>query len=71
MNKKIVKYIVLAAACLAVAVNFAGAVGVLKTVLSAFKTLLIGVFFALALKGAVDFSKRRYTKTKNMRAFLQ
>lgn len=64
MSKKIVKYIVLAAACLAVAVNFAGAVGVLKTVLSAFKTLLIGVFFALALKGAVDFFQKKIYKNK-------
>lgn len=64
MSKKIVKYIVLAAAGLAVAVNFAGAVGVLKTVLSAFKTLLIGVFFALALKGAVDFFQKKIYKNK-------
>lgn len=64
MSKKIVKYIVLAAACLAVAVNFDGATNLLKTVLSAFKTLLIGIFFALALRGAVDFFQKKVYKNK-------
>ncbi len=59
MNKKTVKYILLAAAALAVAINFAGAVNVLKTVLGAFKTVLIGIFFALALRGAVDFFQKK------------